>query len=167
MGNNEKVTCPRCLTQNIGHARFCAECGLEIATASSQTNLVHGTKDDANNFANNTGSTPEEMAKAKKAFGGLGYTVIILAVLSLFFLEDQYAGGLIFAIVICVISGIWLASSASITAGVVAGISLIILGIFDLLVVISTGGGFGYIAPLIDFGFAINIFVACGNYSTK
>ncbi len=165
MSGSKPITCPNCLQENLEYARFCAECGKEVTAANPQTKLDHVTKNGANNFVNNTDGAAEEMVKAKKAFGGLGYTVIILALLSLFFIGDQYSGGLIFAIVICVISGIWLASSPSITAGVVAGVSLIILGIFDLLVVISTGGGFGYIAPLIDFGFAINIFVACGNYS--
>jgi len=106
-------------------------------------------------------------AKTKKNFRGLGWTVIILGLMSLLFIGDASDELLVvtFAgIGFCVVTGAWLAIVPSVPIGVAAGASLAILGIIDITLV-TESGGLGFIAPLIDFGFAIKVFIGCSSYA--
>ena len=114
--------------------------------------------------------TQAQMAleKASKTFRGLGGTTILLGLLSLLFLGDA-KGDLVavtlIGVALCVITGAWLAAKPSIAIGVVAGVSLVLLGVFDLMLAAEMGG-LGFLAPLIDFGFAVRVFIGCAQYAS-
>jgi len=113
--------------------------------------------------AEKTGSIEE----ARKQFRGLGGTVSILGLISLFFLGDAGEGlamATLAAIGLCVAAGVWLVSRPSTAAGVVSGIALLILGVCDLALS-GEAGGLGLLAPAIDVGFAIKVFAATGAYA--
>jgi len=107
------------------------------------------------------------LEEARKTFRGLGVTVVILGLLSLIFLghaSEELRAATFAAIAFCAITGIWLLASPSVAIGVTAGVSLAVLGIVDLLLAEGTGG-FALVAPLIDFGFAIKVFIGCSRYA--
>ena len=109
----------------------------------------------------------DDFEKTKKEFGGLGYIVVILGLLSLMFLGDarnELATGSFIGIALCVVTGIWLVIKPSVPIGVAAGVSLAILGIIDLLLV-GEAAGLAFVAPLIDFGFAVRVFIGCSSYA--
>ena len=84
-----------------------------------------------------------EFAKIRKAFGKLGYTVVILGLISLLFLGDashELFGATLAAIGLCAVTGVWLAIRPSVGIGVAAGGSLVVLGVMDLLLALGAGG---------------------------
>jgi len=105
--------------------------------------------------------------KARKTFRGQGRTVVILGLLSLLFIGEA-SEALVFVTIVgiglCVVTGLWLAIKPSVPIGVAAGISLSILGIIDLLLA-SGPGGMALVAPVIDFAFAVRVFVGCASYA--
>ena len=107
------------------------------------------------------------LEEAKKAFRGLGITVVILGLLSLIFIghaSEELKAATLAAIASCAIAGIWLLASPSVAIGVMAGVSLVVLGIVDLLLA-RGAGGLALLAPLIDFAFAIKVFIGCSRYA--
>jgi Zn finger protein HypA/HybF involved in hydrogenase expression len=113
--------------------------------------------------------TAKGFDKTRKEFRDLGYTVVILGLISFMFVGDaseELIAATLAGIVFCALTGTWLVARPSIGIGVAAGISLAVLGIIDLfLAVEETGGGFALLAPLIDFVFSIKVFVGCRVYA--
>jgi len=113
------------------------------------------------------GETVEGFVETRKQFKGLGGTVIVLGLISLFFLEHAAEGlamATLAAIGLCVGAGVWLMSKPSVGAGVVSGVALLILGVCDLALA-GDAVGLGLLAPAIDVGFAIKVFAATGAYA--
>ena len=67
-------------------------------------------------------------------------------------------------VALCVAGGGWLAAKPALLSGIVAGVALSILGVIDALVAVDSGG-LGFIAPLIDFAFAVKVFINCAQYA--
>lgn len=106
--------------------------------------------------------------KARKTFRGMGATVIILALITVAFLghaDDDLAAEALAAVGLCVLAGIWHLSAPSIASGVAAGVSLAILGIFDLFLAGAGSGMFSTLPALIDFAFALKLFAGCASYA--
>ena len=108
-----------------------------------------------------------DVEDSKKKSRSIGTTVVILGLLSLMFLGDadeQFVAVTLIGIGLCVVTGVWLAAKPSVGIGVAAGVSLAILGVIDFMLE-AESGGLGLIAPLVDFGFAIRVFVGCPIYA--
>ena len=104
---------------------------------------------------------------SRKTSRSIGSTVVILGLLSLMFLGDageEFVVVTLLGIGLCVVTGVWLAAKPSVAIGVAAGVSLAILGVIDF-VLGAEAEGLAFIAPLIDFGFAIRVFVGCPIYA--
>ena len=107
------------------------------------------------------------LEEAKKSFRGLGVTVVILGLLSLIFIghaSEELRAATFASIGFCAITGIWLLASPSVAIGVTAGVSLVVLGVVDLLLA-GGAGGLALLAPVIDLAFAIKIFIGCSRYA--
>lgn len=137
--------CPRCHHPLAEQAVVCPSCGFDRhADACVKTD----------------GGTA-------KAFRGLGGSVIMLGLLSLLFVGEAKPGMLPVALLVigaCVVFGGWQVARPSVPAGVLAGLSLALLGVVDLLL-IRKSGGLGFLVPLIDFGFAVRVFAGCAKYA--
>lgn len=112
--------------------------------------------------------TARDFEEARKSFRGLGFTVVVLGLISLMFLgdaSDELITATLVVIAFCTIAGIWHVIAPSIASGITAGVSLAILGITDLALCGEGSGLFSMLPVLIDFGWAIRMFVGCVNYS--
>jgi len=109
-----------------------------------------------------------DLEKARKTFRGHGYTVVILGLVSLLFISgasEKLVAATVVGIGFCVVTGIWLVVRPAVRIGVAAGVSLTVLGILDMLLALETGAGLAIVAPLIDWGYAVVVFVGCRRYA--
>ena len=105
------------------------------------------------------------MNKNTKELKNRGYIVIILGLLSFLFLinvdnkflSDSLMIGMSITIILSIISGILLIINPSDSFGLLSGIFLFTLGVYDLLIADSWTSGL--IFSLLDFTFGFEIFV--------
>ena len=103
--------------------------------------------------------------KTKKKLENRGYIVIILGLSSLVFLinvDNEFLSnsliiGMSITIILSIISGIFLIIKPSVLFGLLSGIFLFMLGVYDLLITDSWTSGL--IFSLLDFTFGFEIFV--------
>jgi len=145
---------------------ICTNCGFDRRTGT----CLGTERDPPSSPMAATGAgrgTSDDAAEARKEFRNLGFTVGILGMLTLLFLggakHDMVPVALL-AIAGCVLTGTWLVAKPSLPAGLAAGLALLVLGGVDL-VLVQKSGGLGFIAPLIDLGFAVKVFSGCAKFA--
>jgi hypothetical protein len=109
-------------------------------------------------------ATPDLQA-ARRNLRGWGITVIVIALPSLMLMDLVSAGiaaGLMITTFLCIAAGIWLLARPSLSAGVVAGLSCVLLGLADIGVAAEIDR-FG-LAVLFDFVVAAGTFASATRY---
>lgn len=109
----------------------------------------------------------KSFAEKRNEYGKLGWTVVILGLLSLAFISDVDGDirGLGFAaIAACVVTGLIMVVKPLVLTGIIAGTMLVVLGLVDWLMM-KDQGMYALLAPAIDVGFALQVFVGVARYA--
>ncbi len=150
---------------SLGLDDYEAQVAVEPPAAQPVWAQVGGTRPATSTGATAEGEQDDELAVARKRLRGWGIWAVIIAVPSFFFIDivsDGVMAGLLLATFLCIGTGIWLRVKPSTVIGVATGSSVVLLGIFDVGAASQMGGGF---FPVIDFIFALGVFLATANYA--
>lgn len=131
--------------------------------------------DSGKNVADSGEKAPDQLQAAtdfrriREGFRSIGIAVVVLGLISLMFLDgasNELATVAGVVIAFCAIAGIWLAIAPSTASGVTAIVSLVVLGVIDLLLGKEGGSGlFSFLPALIDFWYAAKVFCNCSSYA--
>ncbi|MGA1790750.1 MAG: zinc-ribbon domain-containing protein [bacterium] len=138
---------------------------------SEQNNVA----DSGENVADSGEKAPDQLQAAtdfkriRAGFRSMGIAVVVLGLISLMFLDgasNDLAAVAAVAIAFCAMAGFWLAIAISTASGVTAALSLVVLGVIDLLLGIQLGSGlFSFLPAFIDFWYAAKVFSNCSSYA--
>jgi DNA-directed RNA polymerase subunit RPC12/RpoP len=179
--------CPRCHHPLAEQAVVCMSCGFDRRSGTCISTEIEVSSPTEARFPERADSasadspgfpglalapgagqkTTDADGDPVKEFRGLGGSVIVLGLLSLLFLGGAKHDMVPVALLVigaCVVFGSWQMARPSVPVGLIAGLSLVLLGGVDL-VLAQKSGGLGFIAPLIDFGFAVKVFLGCAKYA--